>query len=131
MTRVVRPLHGSQAKRLRAIVGARDGYTCCYCARPLKEHPFSVRGVGRRPPANQATLEHVTPQSKGGTHELSNLKLACPQCNLGRGRQSARPPMVDAVQNAGKKPPAFHPLRDACVVCGKRAENSLYCLQHA
>jgi 5-methylcytosine-specific restriction endonuclease McrA len=36
----------------------------------------------------QASLDHVLPRSKGGTHSVSNLKLAHAICNLKRGAQA-------------------------------------------
>ncbi|WP_425342692.1 HNH endonuclease [Piscinibacter koreensis] len=32
-----------------------------------------------------ASLDHVVPHSRGGTHELSNLVTACYCCQFGRG----------------------------------------------
>lgn len=49
----------------------RDGFTCVYC--------------GRRPPHVELHVDHVRPVSKGGTNDLSNLRTACNECNLGKG----------------------------------------------
>lgn len=89
--------------------------------RMRREHSFGepYRDY-RSTPLNQATLEHVTPQSKGGTHDMENLKLSCPKCNSARGNGDPVP-AIDA------RPPSRCFIQDACVVCGKRAENSLYC----
>ena len=35
--------------------------------------------------ANKAELEHVTPLSRGGTHTLRNLRVACRRCNRVKG----------------------------------------------
>jgi len=37
------------------------------------------------------TIEHVTPLSKGGTHEMANLALAHKLCNLTRGNEEREP----------------------------------------
>jgi len=36
-------------------------------------------------PAKDLTLDHLIPQSKGGSDSLDNLWLACSQCNQSRG----------------------------------------------
>jgi hypothetical protein len=43
------------------------GRRCVYCASPLD---FDL-----------ATLDHVFPLAKGGTHAIGNLVPACPRCN--------------------------------------------------
>jgi hypothetical protein len=48
----------------------RDGFTCTYC--------------GRQPPEVSLQVDHVIPWSKGGTHDLANLRTACMECNLGK-----------------------------------------------
>lgn len=35
------------------------------------------------------TRDHVVPLSKGGTHERSNLQLACAECNIRKGAKCA------------------------------------------
>ena len=42
-------------------------------------------------PARKLTLDHLVPQSKGGSHSLENLRLACVPCNSDRGN-SLNPP---------------------------------------
>ena len=56
--------------RLRFQVLRRDGFTCQYC--------------GRAAPHVKLHLDHVVPWSKGGRHELENLRTACQGCNLGK-----------------------------------------------
>ena len=49
-------------------IASRDGGARCrYC------------GVRRR--LRSLTIDHITPRSRGGTHELANLALACKACN--------------------------------------------------
>ena len=55
-----------------------DGYVgkCIHCRTKLV---VSSRGE------TAATLEHVLPQSHGGTDDLRNLALACARCNHEKG----------------------------------------------
>jgi 5-methylcytosine-specific restriction endonuclease McrA len=47
------------------------GRRCVYCATPLEP--------------DQATLDHVQPVSRGGTHAPGNLVIACRECNQLKG----------------------------------------------
>jgi 5-methylcytosine-specific restriction endonuclease McrA len=51
---------------------------CLHCGRKLV-----VRDDGRA--MGQATLEHVWPQSQGGSDEVANLAVACSGCNREKG----------------------------------------------
>ena len=53
------------------------GSCCWWCQRAL--------------PAKKLTLDHLLPQSKGGSDSLENLRLACVPCNSNRGN-SLNPP---------------------------------------
>lgn len=52
----------------------RDGWTCQLCGCDV--HPW-----GGHWQANMATLDHIKPLAKGGTHEVSNLQCLCSMCN--------------------------------------------------
>jgi hypothetical protein len=52
-------------------------------------------------------VEHITPESKGGTSDLDNLAWSCPACNL---HKSDRTAVVDTA--SGKAVPLFNPRRD-------------------
>lgn len=52
----------------------RDNYRCTYCGKQLTRFT--------------ATLDHITPVSKGGDNSAENLKTACLQCN---SRKTDRP----------------------------------------
>jgi DNA-directed RNA polymerase subunit RPC12/RpoP len=52
----------------------RDNYKCTYCGKQLTRFT--------------ATLDHITPVSKGGDNSAENLKTACLKCN---SRKTARP----------------------------------------
>ena len=53
----------------------RDSFTCQYC--------------GDRPGAEDLTIDHVTPRSRGGRTSWDNCVLACVECNK---RKANRPP---------------------------------------
>lgn len=53
--------------QLRRRVFAKGGGKCWYCGVILKMETFHV--------------EHMTPISRGGTHEFDNLVPACKPCN--------------------------------------------------
>jgi hypothetical protein len=52
-------------------------------------------------------IEHITPQSVGGTDDESNLAVACPSCNLAKSNRTS------AVDPDTSQPAAlFHPRTD-------------------
>lgn len=51
----------------------RDGGRCEYCDRKVSRNRSDWRKV--------ATIDHVTPLSRGGTHTFDNVVLACMECN--------------------------------------------------
>lgn len=67
----------------RTSLRRRDGDACCYCG---VEMSFAASMRDSRP-RNLATLEHVIPVSKGGSHTWGNCALACFQCNLSKGNR--------------------------------------------
>jgi 5-methylcytosine-specific restriction endonuclease McrA len=72
---------------------------CVYCGK--QEGPFE--------------LDHLRPQSRGGTGRISNLAPSCPDCNLAKGNLTAAEfghPEVEAT--------ARHPLKDAAAVNATR-----------
>ena len=52
---------------LRAAVLQRDGNRCSYCGRSGKSQPLEI--------------DHVIPESKGGSHRFDNRVAACTKCN--------------------------------------------------
>ncbi len=58
------------SRQLRWRILSRDNFTCQYC--------------GHRPPDVALEVDHITPQSKGGTDEETNLLTACTVCNGGK-----------------------------------------------
>jgi 5-methylcytosine-specific restriction endonuclease McrA len=51
---------------------------CLHCGKKLV-----VADDGR--PISQATLEHVWPETQGGTNDVANLAVACAGCNREKG----------------------------------------------
>lgn len=73
----------SVSKEIAELVRARAHNRCEYCQmhQALQGATFHV--------------EHVIPQSRGGTTELPNLALACPSCNLHKSdRYECRDPLT-------------------------------------
>lgn len=57
--------------KLRRIVLERDEHQCQYCGAPA------------------TSVDHMLPQSRGGTDDLSNLVAACRACNGGKRNKTA------------------------------------------
>lgn len=82
-------------------LGIRDGWFCHYCKHPLvpeqdrDKHKVEthyengeIHYFYKVPDGFKwATLDHKVPRSKGGSHELSNLVLACNSCNATKGNR--------------------------------------------
>lgn len=62
----------------------RHGSKCQHCGRTVRTLRGSRRKK-RRLPDDLATVDHITPQSRGGSDELDNLTLSCRACNMERG----------------------------------------------
>jgi 5-methylcytosine-specific restriction endonuclease McrA len=60
-------------KSLRLAVYMRDGFTCLFCGADL--HEVEARDI---------TLDHIIPQSKGGTNESKNLGTSCLRCKCSK-----------------------------------------------
>lgn len=63
---------------------------------PYKTHKHTLfgqkeglcNGCGIFFPFQNFTVDHVVPQSKGGTHHIDNLQLLCNACNSKKGAGS-------------------------------------------
>jgi 5-methylcytosine-specific restriction endonuclease McrA len=75
------------------------GRQCAYCG--AKDTPLEV--------------EHIHPQSRGGSHRVSNLILACHTCNQKKGDQTAAEFGHPEIQRKAKAP-----LKDAAAVNATR-----------
>lgn len=74
-----RPRRSSKwiSKARRLAIYLRDGFSCCYCGRDLRNAKRS-----------DVTLDHLRPQVRQGGHETRNLVTACSRCNCGRKEQT-------------------------------------------
>jgi hypothetical protein len=59
----------------RVAIFERDGWLCGICGEPVRRE--------------DATLDHIVPIARGGTHEPSNVRLAHGLCNSRRGARPA------------------------------------------
>ena len=62
----------------KALLVARDGFECGICGHVLD---LSTQ----HPDPRFASVDHILPLSKGGGHDMANLRLACLTCNCSRG----------------------------------------------
>jgi hypothetical protein len=85
--------HRRKARKLNTVVEKgisilslkrKHGTKCHYCG---KEMDFK-KAVGRKFNGDMATIEHLTPLSRGGEHTFENTVLACRFCNISRGAKS-------------------------------------------
>lgn len=55
----------------------QHGWICLYCGKllipPPRPNPFNLE--------HACEVDHMTPKSRGGTDDLSNLALVCKSCN--------------------------------------------------
>lgn len=66
--------------RTRLYVLRRDGWRCMICRRTIPRH-LAV------PHPKAGTVDHVIPQSQGGTHDTANLRAAHMGCNSARNNR--------------------------------------------
>ena len=64
-----------QEKRLAIYL--RDGLACAYCGDSVEN-------------GAKLSLDHLTPDSKGGSNEAANLVTCCSRCNSARGNRPVR-----------------------------------------
>ncbi|MDF5714860.1 MAG: HNH endonuclease signature motif containing protein [Rhizonema sp. NSF051] len=79
----------------RRLVRQRARYLCEYCHSPEYLSP------------DRFTIDHIMPQSLGGSDELDNLALACHRCNERHYNFTARRFWVEA----GWHPPQSDPYQ--------------------
>jgi 5-methylcytosine-specific restriction endonuclease McrA len=92
--------HGELAGwEVRAYVLLKYGYRCAYCGKT--DTPFEV--------------DHIWPHSRGGSNRVSNLALACHDCNQAKGSRTAAEWGHPQVEQQARVP-----LRDAAAVNATR-----------
>lgn len=77
----------------RALVEERAGRRCEYCKLHASDSPLA-----------RLHIEHIRPRKHGGSSELSNLALACIDCNLHKG-----PNLTGIDPDSGKVTELFNP----------------------
>lgn len=70
--------------KTRLEIYSRDDWMCQLCLEPVDQVLVTTDPFGDWAPS----LDHVVPQSKGGSHDVSNLRLAHRWCNAVRGDES-------------------------------------------
>ena len=94
-----------QGYEVREYLLEKWGRQCAYCA--VKDVPLEI--------------EHIKPKSRGGSNRISNLTLACHECNQNKGNQeiedflSGKPDLLKRIQSQAKRS-----LADATVVNATR-----------
>lgn len=64
------------------VIYQRDGNKCHICGKAVNKQDFTRTAKGGFVAGPKyPTVDHVVPQSKGGSHALTNLKLAHKACN--------------------------------------------------
>jgi hypothetical protein len=74
------------SKRIRFEVFKRDGFACQYC--------------GKKAPDALLTIDHISPVSKNGAHDILNFVTACEDCNSGKGARELDDQSILAKQMA-------------------------------
>ena len=72
----------------------------------MKETSGLVFIVAKKVTSENATLDHLTPQSKGGKHTKDNLKTSCLVCNSiksGKTYEEAAPYLLKSIQDRRQK----------------------------
>lgn len=64
-------------KEKRLAIYLRDGLACVWCGEGVED-------------GAKLTLDHLTPHSKGGSHDPKNLITCCHVCNSSRGNRSVK-----------------------------------------
>jgi 5-methylcytosine-specific restriction endonuclease McrA len=92
----------------RMAIYHRDGFRCVYCAFPVS--------------SKSATIDHLTPTSRGGKHLPRNLVTACRRCNFSRqDRPLARfTPRARAVRSHARRALDRHMGRVLAQCFGRR-----------
>jgi HNH endonuclease len=56
--------------------------------RAVEEKTCGLCGYCGRAPGRHYSIDHIIPQVDGGTHDLTNLMVACRKCNTSKNRNS-------------------------------------------
>lgn len=75
--------HGNSSRRLRGTGRSRDIQRAAIIARDRSRCHI----CGKKCKPGEITLDHLVPLSLGGTHDESNLAVACLSCNCAKGNR--------------------------------------------
>ena len=81
--------HPKVSKALRFEILRRDNFRCHYC--------------GTEATQTELHVDHVVPQSLGGTNDPSNLVTACAECNSGKAGRTLDEPVLAAVDEKSQR----------------------------
>lgn len=81
--------HSKASKALRFEILRRDQFRCHYCGTEASQAELHV--------------DHVVPQSLGGTNDPSNLVTACVECNSGKAGRTLDEPVLAAVDEKAQR----------------------------
>lgn len=88
-----------QGYEVREYLLEKFGRKCAYCGK--EDVPLEI--------------EHIIPKSRGGSNRISNLTLACHECNTAKGTMTAEEFGFQDIQKQAKAP-----LKDAALVTATR-----------
>jgi 5-methylcytosine-specific restriction endonuclease McrA len=86
----------------------RDAYCCQYCGIDLCD--------------GTATIDHVTPKSKGGAASWTNLVTSCKKCNLHKSNRT--PKEANMVLKNKPKEPQYGFFIESMMIAFKRTKNA-------
>ena len=81
--------HPKVSKALRFEILRRDNFRCHYC--------------GTEATQTELHVDHVVPQSLGGSNDPSNLVTACAECNSGKAGRTLDEPVLAAVDEKAQR----------------------------
>lgn len=87
-------------QQIRNAVAKRDRGICTHCGKRAASAKVSKRGVLQffDDDGRVFHIDHLVPVSQGGSHELDNVVLSCPGCNMSSRRAlAANDPEVKAL----------------------------------
>jgi 5-methylcytosine-specific restriction endonuclease McrA len=76
-SRKYKRMKSNKRKLIKSILWDSQPHQCAYCKKPFLDK-------------SEATLDHIVPKCRAGTDDLSNLCLACKECNDAKANQNAK-----------------------------------------
>ncbi len=95
-----------QGYEVREYLLEKFGRKCVYCELPLRRFTSFI-GAENVP----LQVEHIRPKIRGGSNRVSNLSIACKECNQRKGNKTA-----DEFGHPKVQAQAKEPLKDAAAV---------------